>query len=78
MNRSSEARCKSEEMRGKVESLITTSSTELSSAWAQTNRSFDERIAETEAARLEAKHNVEKTNMVVAVVVVVPSWTLFD
>ena len=28
-------------------------------------RSFDERIAETEAARMEAKHNVEKTNMVV-------------
>ena len=64
MNRSSEARCKSEEMRGKVESLITSSSTELSAAWAQTNRSFDERIAETEAARMEAKHNVEKTNMV--------------
>ena len=50
-----------------MESLINTSATELSAAWAQTNRSFDERIAETEAARMEAKHNVEKTNMVTGV-----------
>ena len=38
MTRSCEARCKSEELRGKVESLITSGSTELSAAWAQTNR----------------------------------------
>ena len=76
MTRSCEARCNSEEMKGKVESLILASSTELSTAWAQTNRSFDERIAETEAARVEAKHNVEKTNMVVALSQ--PSHTVFD
>ena len=64
MTRSCEARCQSEEIRGKVESLISTSSMELSSAWAQTNIAFDERIAETESARREAQQHVEKTNMV--------------
>ena len=64
MTRSCEARCQSEEIRGKVESLISSSSMELSSAWAQTNIAFDERIAETESARREAQQHVEKTNMV--------------
>ena len=42
--------------------------TGLHSANSEHVRSFDERIAETEAARMEAKHNVEKTNMVAALV----------
>ena len=64
MTRSCEARCQSEEIRGKVEILISSSAVELSSAWAQTNISFDERIAETESARRAAQQHVESTNMV--------------
>ena len=69
MTRSCEGRCQSEELRGKVDSLIYSSSIELSAAWAQTNTSFDERILETETARREAQQHVHNTNMVPVILI---------
>lgn len=59
---STDARSKSAELRGKVDGLLGSACKELMAAWSNCNKSFNERIKESENARKLSLENLEKTN----------------
>ena len=54
-------RARSGELRVKVEALLTSASKELMEAWSATNKSFSQRILETELAKKRSMENLEMT-----------------